>query len=324
MVVTAAAAIARLPVSNPQSLRSPVRAVIGCMLGANMTVDIGQRILQWGTPVLGLLVSAAAAAAVGWLILRRVGKLDPVTSYFGAMPGGLIEMTLIGDAKGGNPSAIALLHAIRVFSVVLIMPLLVVALAGLGEMPAAAPVAHSGPFFDAQSQMWFLGCALGGMVLGRLLRLPSPDMFGALILSSAAHFMGWSAFALPQEVLAGAQVILGIGVGMRFVGLTYRMFLKLGILAMTVVASQVALMSASAYAMAWLTGFDFLLLLLAYAPGGLTEMSLMAIALGRDVAFVACHQLMRILGVLVASPLISAWAHRPRVPPPSPPDDHPK
>jgi uncharacterized membrane protein AbrB (regulator of aidB expression) len=43
--------------------------------------------------------------------------------------------------------------------------------------------------------------------------------------------------------------------------------------------------------------------LLAYAPGGLSEMSLVALATGAEVAFVALHHVVRIVMVILAAPL---------------------
>jgi uncharacterized membrane protein AbrB (regulator of aidB expression) len=43
---------------------------------------------------------------------------------------------------------------------------------------------------------------------------------------------------------------------------------------------------------------------LAFAPGGLAEMSLIAFALAIDAAFVAAHHVLRIAMIVVAAPLI--------------------
>ena len=56
-----------------------------------------------------------------------------------------------------------------------------------------------------------------------------------------------------------------------------------------------------------LTGYSLTLLLLAFIPGGLTEMSLIALALGVDPAFVVTHHGVRVsLVVLIALPAF-AW-----------------
>ena len=50
---------------------------------------------------------------------------------------------------------------------------------------------------------------------------------------------------------------------------------------------------------------------LAYAPGGLTEMALLTLAIGQDVAFVSVIHIVRITAVVgVASPLFRIWQRR--------------
>ena len=49
--------------------------------------------------------------------------------------------------------------------------------------------------------------------------------------------------------------------------------------------------------------FGFVPLLLAYAPGGLVEMSLVAVALHIEVAFVASHHIVRLFVVMGGAPL---------------------
>jgi hypothetical protein len=59
-----------------------------------------------------------------------------------------------------------------------------------------------------------------------------------------------------------------------------------------------------------LTGLPLPLLLLAFIPGGLPEMSLIALGLGADPAFVVTHHATRVfLVVLIALP-IAAWLRR--------------
>ncbi len=59
-----------------------------------------------------------------------------------------------------------------------------------------------------------------------------------------------------------------------------------------------------------LTGFDVQPLVLAYSPGGLAEMSMMALALGIETAFVATHHMFRILLIVVTAPLVFNFLRR--------------
>ena len=69
-----------------------------------------------------------------------------------------------------------------------------------------------------------------------------------------------------------------------------------------------------------LTGYSLVLLLLAFIPGGFTEMSLIALAMGLDPAFVVTHHSLRVfLVVLIALPAFT-WLKRTGRLGPSPPD----
>ena len=65
---------------------------------------------------------------------------------------------------------------------------------------------------------------------------------------------------------------------------------------------------------AWLTDQPVSQMILAFAPGGIDVMTIMAFALHLDAAFVAAHQLARFLMIAVYAPLLMkrAWAARSR------------
>jgi uncharacterized membrane protein AbrB (regulator of aidB expression) len=53
----------------------------------------------------------------------------------------------------------------------------------------------------------------------------------------------------------------------------------------------------------WITGIPLPALVLAFSPGGLAEMSLVALALGVDAAFVSTHHIVRIVLIVSLVPL---------------------
>jgi hypothetical protein len=57
---------------------------------------------------------------------------------------------------------------------------------------------------------------------------------------------------------------------------------------------------------AW-TGLPFNALLLAFAPGGLVEMTLISLSLNIDIAFISTHHVFRVIFLLLAAPLIFLW-----------------
>src|SRR5262249_59729082 len=51
-----------------------------------------------------------------------------------------------------------------------------------------------------------------------LLRLPASFMMGPMIMSAIAHLAGFTNSKPPGELVAAAQIVMGAGIGCRFVG----------------------------------------------------------------------------------------------------------
>ena len=69
--------------------------------------------------------------------------------------------------------------------------------------------------------------------------------------------------------------------------------------------------TAQVLVLAQATGLDWRPIVLAYAPGGLAEMSLIALSLGIETAFVATHHIIRIGLIVVVAPLVFTRIRRP-------------
>ena len=92
--------------------------------------------------------------------------------------------------------------------------------------------------------------------------------------------------------------------GARFAGLSFR---DLGrIIWLGGIATTILLIITVIFALILTStaGFPFASLILAYSPGGLTEMSLIALTLNIDTAFVATHHIARIGIVVIIIPII--------------------
>jgi hypothetical protein len=125
-----------------------------------------------------------------------------------------------------------------------------------------------------------------------------------MALSALVHITGLTASSPPDTLVAAAQIVIGAGIGARFSGLSLRSVSRT--LALSLVAN--AMLLGLALAFSWLGarlgGASLAANMLAIAPGGVAEMSLIALALGIDVAFVASSHLIRILLVVVAAPQV--------------------
>ncbi|MBM85148.1 MAG: ammonia monooxygenase [Rhodospirillaceae bacterium] len=309
MVFVTVASVSGAPVRLPNMLRQGMVVFIGAMLGSQFTPDLLNRIGQWAITVSGLFVYASLAVTLVILYLKKVGRYNPPTAYFAAAPGGLNDMTLIGRDMGGDDRTIALTHASRILLVVMTLPIL---FRIFGGYEAPAGLLPRGPGFDLPLREYLvLGiCVTVGPFIARHLRLPAAFLLGALAFSAIAHLSGWANAAPPAGLVAVAQVILGTAVGCRFSGIHYSEVLRTIRIS---IGSAVILMStavAFGLLLAEYTGLPWYVITLAYAPGGLAEMSLVAYGIGQDVAFVATHHLCRIALVVLFAPIAFSLIRR--------------
>jgi hypothetical protein len=307
---TTVAALAGMRLGFPQPVRAGMVSILGIMLGSAFSPDTFARASQWLMSISGLGLSIVVTVLLVYTYLRRVGGFGPITAYFTAMPGGINEMTMFGSALGGDERTIALNHALRLVLVVFAIPFwfrfhegyvppsiggevdsalttLSAAFTGLGILDAAMLAA----------------CGFGGTVAARLARLPAPTLTGPMILSAAAHLTGLTTSRIPVVLVYAAQVAIGTALGCRFVGVRLRTVSRTIRIGSGATLMMLANTVGCSLAVSAATGMTIPALLLAYAPGGIAEMSLIALALGIDVAFVSTHQLMRILIVILVAPL---------------------
>lgn len=310
MTATGLAAILGLPVRGSTLARAPMSAVIGIMLGAQFGPHTFESAATWWPALLALAAYLLISAVLCNLYLRRVIRLDRPTAFFSAMPGGLIDMVLLGAERGGDERTIALMHSARIFLVVLSLPPLMALVTGVVPGARAAdwrPLAGMGPADAA----WFLGAALAGIGLGRVLRLPAPHLIGPMLGSMALHWSGLSDFAVPSVVIAVAQVVLGATIGCRFAGGSTRRILRILLTSVGTTAISLCVALAFAFGLGAVIDVPVAGILLAFSPGGLAEMSLVALALNLEVSFVVVGHISRIGMVILAAGLMSRGASAP-------------
>lgn len=313
LIVVTAASIAGLPMAMSPLIRQPMTAIIGVMLGAAFTPAVLARFDDWIAPILAMAVYVVALTPLLTVYFRRVGGFDPRTAFFSAAPGGLNEMTLMGEALGADPRRIVLVHAARIFMVVLLIPF-GFAFAGLYDT-AQRPAAGGALLAISPKEVALLaGSAVAGYGIGRLLRLPAPLVLGPMLVSAAIHLAGWSDAKPPDLVVNVAQCVIGSAIGTRFAGTAVRTVLRILLLALGATTVMIGVGFGFALLLRPVTDASVPALILAFAPGGLTEMSLVALAMAIDTAFIAALHVVRIVFVIVIVPAMFRWRNNPQAP----------
>jgi uncharacterized protein len=300
LFATMAASVAKAPILGPARLRPAVVAVIGVLLGSSFTPAIIAEASAWTGTVAILLVYVIAVALVVVPFYRFAGKFDWVTAYFAGMPGGLSEMIEIGEASGAKPAPIILAHSLRIVVTIALIAFWFRIVEGHDVGASAVRAEVPLTWIDG---LLLLGSAVIGSVIGLKLKFPAPTFLGPLLVSAILHLAGTTESAPPGLLVNLAQVLLGTVLGCRFLGISPKTLIPAAALALGATALSLGLALLAGLAMGRLAGIGLDQALLALAPGGLTEMGLIALAIQADVAFVALHHVMRILFVIVLAPL---------------------
>ncbi|SMY07041.1 AbrB family transcriptional regulator [Flavimaricola marinus] len=309
MVGTTIAALFSAPIRGPEKLRPFVIPVIGVLLGSSVTAEILASALGWWPSLLVLIPFLVCAAVVSFHFYRRVAGYDPVTAYFCAMPGGLNDMLILGGAAGGQETRIALAHASRILIVVTFVVIFYSVALGVTATGRSAGWVR----LDVLSwRDWLIlgGCAILGARLGKIARLPAPQIVGPMILSGAAHVAALVTVPPPTLAVIVAQIVVGTVVGCRFVGSTARQVGRDILFAAISTALMIAVAVVFAFGLSAWTDIPVSQTFLGYSPGGLTEMSLLALAMEQDVTYVSALHIIRITMVIMAAAPIFALLRR--------------
>lgn len=302
-----AASIAGAPVDVPLKLRSAFMVLIGLFLGESFTVETADRIAAWPASI-GLAIAYVPVAAWAcYVFYARVARLDRLTALFSAIPGGLSAVVMFSGALGGDERRVALSQSLRISIVVVTAPAIAFGLLGHAKPDLAALAQQIVSWQEAG-----LLAAASAMAIWSLQRVgsPLPTLVGPMLASAVLRIFGIVEGTLPPWLVEVALVVLGSSIGCRFRGVALGSLLTLA--GWTLLGTGLLMAIAAVFAVIAATTLDVDLIaaLLAFAPGGVAEMCLIAIALDADPGFVATHHIARIMFILLATPVFAAWLKR--------------
>ncbi|MGI9483780.1 MAG: AbrB family transcriptional regulator [Hyphomicrobiales bacterium] len=301
IIATLAAALLKAPIAPPTAILAPMRATLGVLLGASITPELLERFGELAVSLLFVPLFIIAATALGLWYFTRITGMSRAEAFFSALPGGLYTMVAFAEDMGVDIKRIALVHALRVTLVVMLLPFMVYFFAQ-GDAPLVPrPVTW---FADVplRDLAFLTACAVVGWWVGTNLRIPGGAIIGPLVFSAALHITGVTSASPPMEAVVIAQVVLGAAIGCRFVGVDPKEVSFALVHSLGFVVLMLALTVLFAWVISILVDIPTISGVLAFAPGGLAEMSLVALSLRLDVGYVATLHVVRILLVMCVAP----------------------
>lgn len=153
-----------------------------------------------------------------------------------------------------------------------------------------------------------LVATLGGL-LGYKLKIPAGALIGAMSAVGIYNMLGKPSY-IPADVRVGVQIVAGAMIGLRMDKDTVSGLKQMVVPALIIVFGVVATSLVIGLIIAKFSHMDLTTCLFASAPGGVTEMTLAAGALGADTAQVGILQSLRLISVIAILPNVLRFLTR--------------
>jgi membrane AbrB-like protein len=296
-------------------------------LGRQMNLSVLQTFSDhWITITIMLFLSVIFSLLSG-LVLWKCSQTDMLTSFFATAPGGVATMPGIAEEVGANTATVSIVQTLRVFLVVLTIPIIV---SSWLTVPVDQAMISSSLTSGSSEFQWsqllgtiILGLtAWGGHYVGKILRFPAPVLVGgmvcvAVVQSLISFFTGHDLIVWwPHSIMILSQICIAASIGSRFQRSMFIGIQKTVAVAFLSTVALIVAMFGCAYLVAKATGISLVTSVLAFAPGGVAEMATTAVVLHADSTFVVTVQVLRIIVVILVLPpffrLINRWELRKR------------
>lgn len=297
MVAGVVAIFGGAPVGLPDWLKALAFIFLGIQTGTSVTRDTVDRAAQWPFSIAFLAVTVVAVTwACTWYYVRR-RRWDGATALFASLPGALSLVLLLAGSTTADMRRVTIAQCIRLFFLVAFLPTIILWLSP--EDPLHQAVPQMGGWRDI---VMVVAVSTAAGIACEWLRVPAGLMLGPMLASAGLVLGGVIEGAAPDGVLIPANIVLGVMIAARFRGFTFAEFR--GALGEGLAGFLIALAIATAGAgvAAALGGLPFALTLLAFAPGGLDAMTILAFSLDLDPAYVGAHQMARYIGLALFMP----------------------
>ena len=199
-------------------------------------------------------------------------------------------MALAQDT-GANVRAIAMVQTVRLFILAVALPLIFAAFGVAGLPP---PRGGNAPMMQSLAELGLLVLASSGAaLLAFRFNMPGGLIVGAMAASGVLHGGGWVHAFLPVPVAICSFVVMGAMIGTRLGGADIRQLARLGLVGIGALLVGTTVGFLFALGVATLLSLRLADVVMAYAPGAIEAMTIIAFALHLDPVFVGVHHLAR-------------------------------
>jgi uncharacterized protein len=306
----------------PQDVKVITQIAAGAFIGAGISRKDVLDLRYIVKPAI-LMVSSMIILnfLMGYIMYRTTG-IDLVTCLFASAPAGIVDMSLISSDMGADTSKVAILQMVRLLIVFIVLPPMmkfihskvysdklqdiakeeVVSTKSVGTQEKKIKDKKTTKE-KATNLTLTLGVALALGLVGYKLGVPAGTMTFAMVAVGALNIYSGKGY-MPINLRKATQVFAGMLIGER---ITYADVIALKsviVPALIMIVGVIVFNLCIGFLVSKFGGLEIITALLASAPGGLSDMALIAKDLGGDAPKVAIMQLSRYVCIIAFFPVI--------------------
>jgi membrane AbrB-like protein len=295
-------------VTQPRALVDIAMLISGSAMGAAVTPEAIDAVGRYPASLFLLVIGVVAISSASSLWLTRISGWRKADAVLASVPGALSTVMAVAADRNADVPSVAIVQNVRLLVLIVLLPAVVVLtgssgsggmLVGMG-LPIASPM--------TLGSVLLIGLLLGTLL--KILKVAAPLLLGATIVSAIGHGTGVVHGVMPPAIATCGLVLIGLFIADRFRKLQRSALKRALIASIGSFATGMTVATVFAALAAWIAGVSFANGLVAFAPGGLEAMTVLALVLGLDPLYVGVHHLVRFLSIGFVLPFAVGWLQR--------------
>ncbi len=298
----------KMKVEWPQSLGLLGMILLGVQIGSTFTKKVILEIKDDWLSIVFITLMLLTLSMIIAYFFKKIAKVNYETAVLSVVPGALSQMLIMAEEnKKANIMVVSLTQTSRIIFVVILVPLISFFFKDSGSGSAGASSVK--PLTQMLSLpnviILIVAIALVYYIMDKI-KFPTKQLLAPIIVLIAWNLITGINFKLDNFLIAGAQIIYMIRIGIQISKLLDQMKGRVAVAIAFQNISLILLSFIMVLIISTFTKHPINELFLGAAPGGMSQIVLVAIETGADVARISSYHIFRIFFILfVIAPLIS-------------------
>ncbi len=300
MLFVAAASLGGLKSEVPEKGRWLFFLILGIFAGSGANPQTLDQIATWPASFAILMISITFVSLASYLLLHRLFGWGGQTALFASFPGALSFILAAVEGRNVDIRKVAVAQSIRLLILLEIFPLAVL----LSNGAAASAIDTRAVMALPDMLVLIAGGVIGGFI-GHKARLPGGLLLGGLVVSAVLFLSGTVEGEFPAFLVVPGMIGLGAVVGSRVQPGDRAILPSIALASVTAFCAAMLITALTAWAASVWLGIAFVQTFLAFAPGALEAVAILAFAMQVDPAYVAAHHVVRFFVLALIVPVLA-------------------